>query len=178
MRVIGGIAKGRRLKAPKSIRPTTDLVKGAIFSILEVEGVKVLDLYAGSGALGIEALSRGASWVDFVEKEPRCCSIIKKNLENTGLSLKAKIFCSPVEKALNFLKGKYDLILLDPPYSSSELPSILEKIASSPLIDENSLVGVLHSRHSPLKSFYLGLKLIEERCYGDTLFSIFRKEKD
>ncbi len=91
MRVIAGRAKGHQLKVPKGTgtRPATDLVRGAIFSILETttsNWSRVLDLFAGSGALGIEALSRGAGWVDFVEREPRCCSIIRENLEKTKLA--------------------------------------------------------------------------------------------
>ena len=96
MRVIAGKAKGHRLKFPKgtATRPATDLVKGAIFSILENIASKqgrVLDLFSGSGALGIEALSRGAAWVDFVDREPRCCAIIKENLEKTKLTDQAHI---------------------------------------------------------------------------------------
>ena len=107
MRVITGKAKGHRLKAPKraATRPATDLVRGAIFSILEttnVDWTRVLDLFAGSGALGIEALSRGADWVDFVEHEPRCCAIIKQNLEKTKLEAQAHIYCCSVAKAISF----------------------------------------------------------------------------
>jgi 16S rRNA (guanine(966)-N(2))-methyltransferase RsmD len=89
MRVIAGKAKGHQLRFPRgtTTRPATDLVKGAIFSILDNladDWSQVLDLFSGSGQLGIEALSRGAGWVDFVEREPRCCAIIKQNLEKTG----------------------------------------------------------------------------------------------
>ena len=98
MRVITGRAKGHLLAVPKGVyvRPATDLVRGAIFSILEntaSEWSRVLDLYAGSGALGIEALSRGAGWVDFVDYERRCCGIIKQNLEKTKLGANAHIYC-------------------------------------------------------------------------------------
>ncbi|GAG96620.1 unnamed protein product, partial [marine sediment metagenome] len=94
MRVIAGKAKGHRLKAPKraATRPATDLVRGAIFSILETatsDWTQVLDLFSGSGALGIEALSRGAGWVDFVEHNPLCCGIIKQNLAKTKLGAQA-----------------------------------------------------------------------------------------
>ena len=99
MRVIAGQAKGHRLRVAKGTvtRPATDLVRGAIFSILETtvtsDWALVLDLFAGSGALGIEALSRGAGWVDFVERERRCCGIIKQNLEKTKLAAKSHIYC-------------------------------------------------------------------------------------
>ena len=98
VRVITGKAKGHQLKVPKGTitRPATDLVRGAIFSILENltdNWTQVLDFFSGSGALGIEALSRGADWVDFVEHKPRCCDIIRQNLEKTKLAAKAHIYC-------------------------------------------------------------------------------------
>jgi len=108
MRVIAGKAKGHQLRVAKGTvtRPATDLVRGAIFSILESmtnDWSQVLDLYAGSGALGIEALSRGAGWVDFVEREPRCCDIIRQNLEKTRLAAQAHVYCCGVTKAISFL---------------------------------------------------------------------------
>ena len=122
MRVIAGKAKGHRLKAPKTTatRPATDLVRGAIFSILEnraEDWSQVLDLYSGSGALGIEALSRGAGWVDFVEHNPQTCSIIKENLEKTKFIEQAHIYCWDVAKAISVLDKEYNIILVDPPYA-------------------------------------------------------------
>src|SRR3990170_477178 len=107
MRVIAGKAKGHRLKFPTgtTTRPATDLVRGAIFSILASltdDWERVLDLFSGSGALGIEALSRGAGWVDFVDREPKCCAIIKDNLTKTKLAERAHVYCASVEKALTF----------------------------------------------------------------------------
>ena len=112
MRVIAGKAKGHRLKVPTGtyVRPATDLVRGAIFSILETtadDWSLVLDLFAGSGALGIEALSRGAGWVDFVDHEQRCCDIIRQNLEKTGLTAQTHIYCCSVAKAITFLDKEY-----------------------------------------------------------------------
>src|SRR4030042_4002360 len=122
MRVITGTAKGHRLKVLKGtiVRPATDLVRGAIFSILEnttSNWEQVLDLFSGSGALGIEALSRGAGWVDFVDHAPGCCAMIKENLEKTKLIEHAHIYCCTVAKALSFLDKEYDIILMDPPYA-------------------------------------------------------------
>ena len=109
MRVIAGKARDTDLKFPKgtTTRPATDLVRGAIFSILEntaSDWAQVLDLFSGSGALGIEALSRGAGWVDFVESEPRCCGIIKENLEKTKLAAQAHVYCCSVAQG-TFLSG-------------------------------------------------------------------------
>ncbi|MFC1937600.1 RsmD family RNA methyltransferase [Chloroflexota bacterium] len=124
MRVIAGEAKGHQIKAPKlaTTRPATDLVKGAIFSMLETLASnwgRVLDLFSGSGALGIEALSRGAGWVDFVEHERRCCAIIKDNLEKTKLTDRAHVYCCAVSKAISFLDKEYGIILIDPPLFGS-----------------------------------------------------------
>ena len=111
MRITGGIAKGQQLKLPKNypIRPTTDRVREAIFSILAYlanHWSRGLDLYAGSGALGIEALSRDAKWVDFVEQESKCCATIKQNLEKVGLKQNSHVYCCSVAKALTFLIRK------------------------------------------------------------------------
>src|SRR3990172_784908 len=121
MRVIAGEAKGRPLKVPKTgtVRPTTERVREALFSILEAMGIewgRVLDLFAGSGALGIEALSRGGEWADFVEENRRCCATIQENLENTGLAKRAHVYNLKVRHAINLLSPAYDLVLLDPPF--------------------------------------------------------------
>lgn len=129
MRVITGRAKGHYLKVPRAagVRPATDLVRGAIFSILETatsDWSQVLDLFSGSGALGIEALSRGAGWVDFVEQQPRCCAIIKQNLEKTGLTAQAHVYCCSVARAISFLDKEYSIIIMDPPYSDKSIGKI------------------------------------------------------
>ena len=117
MRITGGIAKGQQLKLPVHVklRPTTDRVREAIFSLLtsyDCDWEKVLDLYAGTGALGIEALSRGAGWADFVDREPRCCAIIKQNLEKVGFKQNAHVYCSQVSKALTFLGSAFGVPLV------------------------------------------------------------------
>ena len=165
MRVIAGQAKGCILKSPKGrkTRPATELVRGAIFSILESaasDWALVLDLYSGSGSLGIEALSRGAGWVDFVEQEPRCCDIIKKNLEKTGLLEYAHIYCCGVAKAISFLDKEYSIILMDPPYSNPSIGRIIEQLADSKLVSDKSMVVVTHSPRRPLNSAYVNLNLI------------------
>ncbi|MCL0089708.1 RsmD family RNA methyltransferase [Dehalococcoidia bacterium] len=128
MRVIAGKAKGHSLRWPKDphIRPTVDLVRGAIFSALEslsVDWSHALDLYAGSGALGIEALSRGAEEVDFVERNHNCCSIIKENLKHTRLAERSRVYRMEARKALRTLEKQYTLIFLDPPYDESRVRS-------------------------------------------------------
>ena len=181
MRIITGTAKGHRLKFPKgtSTRPATDLVRGAIFSILEniaAGWAQVLDLFSGSGALGIEALSRGAGWVDFVEKEPRCCGIIRENLEKTGLSDRAHVYCSDVNKALSFLDKEYDVILMDPPYANTSIGDFITQLANSILIGNESTVVVTHSPRLVLQPRYACLNMIKEHRHGDSCISIYQKE--
>jgi len=181
MRVITGTAKGHHLKFPKgtTTRPATDLVRGAIFSILENitdDWAQVLDLFSGSGALGIEALSRGAGWVDFVEHEPRCCAIIKENLEKTKLAARARVYCCGVVKALSFFDKFYSIILMDPPYSNSSIGNVITQLATSRLVGTNSIVVVTHSPHLPLDSTYASLKLIKEHRHGDSCIALYKKE--
>ena len=181
MRIIAGKAKGHQLKVPKraATRPATDLVRGVIFSILETatsDWTRVLDLFAGSGALGIEALSRGADWVDFVEHESRCCDIIKQNLEKTRLAAQAHIYCCGVAKALSFLDKEYSIILMDPPYSNSSIGNRLRQLATSKLVGTSSIIVVTHSPHFPLDSTYASLNLIKERRHGDSCIAVYQKE--
>ena len=181
MRVITGTAKGHHLKFPKGTktRPATDLVRGAIFSILENiadDWSQVLDVFSGSGALGIEALSRGAGWVDFVESEPRCCDIIKENLEKTKLSAQAKVYRCSAAKALGYLNKEYDVILMDPPYADRTIGDFIKRLADSRLVGNKTTVMVTHSPHFPLEHRYAALNLIKEHRHGDSCISIYRKE--
>jgi len=178
MRVIAGEAKGQPLKVPRSVRPVTDLVRGAIFSMLDSltqGGGRVLDLFAGSGALGIEALSRGAGWADFVEHDPRNCSVIKENLERTGLKERAHVYCSSTKRALTFLEG-YDAVFLDPPYSLATLDTLVKEVAVSPCLKPGSVLVVAHSSRRPLGDSYDGVGRLKERRHGDTTVSIYKKE--
>jgi 16S rRNA (guanine966-N2)-methyltransferase len=180
MRVISGTAKGLHLKAPgRPTRPATDLVRGAIFSILENmtdHWDLVLDLFSGSGALGIEALSRGAGSVDFVEREQQCCAIIKENLEKTGLASAAHVYCASVGKAISFLDKEYGIILVDPPYSDPLIGEVVEQLAGSTLVGPETTVVVTHSSRLPLAATYGGLRMVKERRHGDSSIAIYSKE--
>jgi len=183
LRVIGGRAKGHQLKVPRSsiVRPATDLVRGAIFSILENMAGDwrwVLDLFAGSGALGIEALSRGAGWVDFVERNPRSCDIIRQNLEKTKLAAQAHVYCCSVAKAFSFLDKEYGIVLMDPPYSSLSIGNVITQLANSRLLAKDSIVVVTHSPRLRLKPAYGSLSLVKEHRHGDSCIAVFRKEAD
>ena len=180
MRVITGKAKGHQLKVAKGniTRPATDLVRGAIFSMLETitsDWSQVLDLFAGSGALGIEALSRGADWVDFVEREPRCCDIIRQNLEKTKLTAQAHVYCCSVTKAISFLGKEYSVILMDPPYSNPSIGTLLARLTTSKLVGTNSIMIVTHSPHLAPNSTCAALTLIKERRHGDSCIAVYQK---
>lgn len=181
MRVTGGKVKGTHLKTlpRRSIRPTTSVVRQAIFSLLDNSTAnwhRVLDLYAGTGALGIEALSRRAEWVDFVDFRRNCCDIIRSNLEKIGGLHRAHIYCCSVGKALGFLENSYDVIFLDPPYSDPSINDLLVNLAKSKLVGENSTVVLSHADRFPLNSDYDGLHLVKQRRYGDTFIFIYQKE--
>ena len=180
MRIIAGALKGRRLVALRgtSLRPTSDRVKESMFSILggEVNGKSVLDLFAGTGNLGIEALSRGAEWVDFVDREPRCCAIIKMNLEKTKFSAQSHVYCMPAARALSTLDKEYSVVIMDPPYPDTSIGDVVEQLANSKLINQDSIVVVTHSSRFPLKPNYGGLTQFKERRHGDSTISIYRKE--
>jgi len=181
MRVAGGEAKGTELKVPpgRFIRPTTNLAKKAIFSVLENTAFswhRVLDLYAGSGALGIEALSRKAEWADFVEQRKKCCDIIKYNLEKLGFSDRAHVYCCSVNKAIAFLSNNYDIVLMDPPYSDPSTSNLLAILAKSELTEANPTIVVCHANRFPLNSDYDGIHLVKQRHYGDTFVSVYQRE--
>lgn len=132
MRVITGTARGRRLTtlSGEDVRPTGDKVKESMFSIIqfEVEGRRVLDLFAGSGQLGIEALSRGAESAVFVDKEKASLAVVKENLERTGLSPKAELVNTDALVYLGMAGGRFDLVFIDPPYALGLIPKILPEL--------------------------------------------------
>lgn len=181
MRITGGTVKGTHLKTlpRRSIRPTTSVVRQAIFSFLDNSSAnwgRVLDLYAGTGALGIEALSRGAEWVDFVDRRKSCCDVIRSNLQRIGGLQRSHVYCCSASKALGFLKNSYDIIFADPPYSDPSAESVFAELAESDLVAEDSIVLICHANRFALSSDYRGLHLVRERRYGDTFVSIYQKE--
>lgn len=195
MRVIAGEAKGRPLKAPRGLatRPTADKIKGAMFSMLESwimaglgegedvwSGRRVIDLYAGTGALGIEALSRGATWADFVEGSAAACRAIEENLARTGLQSRGKVHCVPVRRALSEgyrrqLTAPYDLVFMDPPYGDPMIGEVIEEVSQPAFVKPNGLVVVEHSRRVSLPVAYGDVVLIKSRRHGDTCISIYAR---
>ncbi|MDC3952722.1 16S rRNA (guanine(966)-N(2))-methyltransferase RsmD [Polyangium jinanense] len=185
MRVIGGSLGGRRLVAPSghATRPTSDRVREALFNVLgDVSGAAVLDLYAGTGALGIEAISRGASRVVFVENGRPALAALRQNLASLGIEGTSRVITQPVTRALASLSpfGPFELILLDPPYAAlAEAARVLEAIAAetSNLAAPGARVVFEHaSRDAPPKPGRLVLD--ETRIYGDTAISLYTRAED
>jgi 16S rRNA (guanine966-N2)-methyltransferase len=171
MRVVGGEYGGRRLEAPRgrSTRPTSERTREAVFSMLgDINGARVLDLFAGSGALGIEALSRGAAHATFVDRGQPAIAAITRNLEQLGLRERAQITKRDV-RALERRSATYDLVFVDPPYAeASDLGPLLGRELLAQLAPGARVVSE-SDRRAPLE---LGLPTIRERRYGDTLIRI------
>jgi 16S rRNA (guanine966-N2)-methyltransferase len=171
MRVVAGEFRGRRLQAPRgrSTRPTADRVREALFSMLgDVSGARVLDLYAGSGALGIEALSRGAASAVFVERDAAAVAAIRRNLETVGAGA-ADVRRQDVLRFLAAATGRFDLVFADPPYDSAPRLAAPLSAALPAVLDENALIVTESSKRTPLE---LTLPLARERTYGDTRIAI------
>jgi 16S rRNA (guanine(966)-N(2))-methyltransferase RsmD len=139
----------------------------------EVEGREVLDLFAGTGALGIEALSRGAAHAVFVERRAPACQVIRANLQHTRLLAEAELLCMPAERALSALQRQFGLVLLDPPYADPRLPVILEMLGGARIIGAGTIVVFEHSPRFAVDDRYGRLVLRRQRVYGDTAVSIF-----
>jgi 16S rRNA (guanine966-N2)-methyltransferase len=171
MRIVAGEFRGRRLQAPRgsSTRPTADRVREALFSMLgEVGGLRVLDLFAGSGALGIEALSRGAASAVFVERDHAAVAAIRRNIEAIGVAETA-VRRRDVLAFLGSCRESFDLVFVDPPYDSA--PRLARPLSSAlpAVLSENALIVTESSKHTPLE---LSLPLARERTYGDTRIAI------
>ncbi len=176
MRVITGSARGRRLITPDGYdtRPTGEKMKEALFSAIhfDLENKRVLDLFAGSGQLGIEALSRGASYCVFIDNGRAATEAIKSNLEATGLIKSALVSAMDAEMFLSHSKDKFDIVLLDPPYKKGILLEIEDKLKN--VIDENSIIICETSRDEELPDVYASLPLYRDKRFGDSRLRIYR----
>lgn len=177
-RITGGSHRGRRLRVPKGtgLRPTTERVRGAIFSVLgagAVEGERVLDLFAGTGALGIEALSRGASGADFVEANGRLAQQLQKNLAELALADRCRVHRRTVARAIATLEGPYGLVFADPPYGSVDLDVLMRSLNEASLVRRGGLVVVEHRSTEPMADAYGRLVQTHDRRYGDTSVRIY-----
>ena len=174
MRVIAGRLGGRRLTAPRGLdtRPTSDRVREALFSALgDVSGARALDLYAGTGALGIEALSRGAAHATFVESARPALAALRANLGALGLASSTRVVALPVARAAAALPGPFDLVFADPPYAAlAEVPVALTALAAA--IAPGARVVVEHASRDPAPEI-AGLTPRPSRAYGDTTVTIY-----
>ena len=182
MRVIAGSAKGRHLAAPHGslVRPTADRVKEALFSILgsrvDLSGATLLDLFAGSGALGIEALSRGAAAVTFVEQDHTARGVLRANLERCGFLARVEIVGQAVQAALARLAGqgaRFEGVLMDPPYSKGLADRTLGLLATGVLVQPGGWVAVEHHSDDRLGDAYGDLRLTTTKRYGKTVVSLY-----
>ncbi|MGH8884032.1 MAG: 16S rRNA (guanine(966)-N(2))-methyltransferase RsmD [Egibacteraceae bacterium] len=177
MRVIAGSAKGRRLRAPKgrAVRPTSDRVREALFASLgdHIPGASALDLFAGSGALGIEALSRGALRAVLVERNPRAVAVIAENLARTGLAGRARVVRDDVARFCRAPGSSFDVVLVDPPYllGTPEVYALLGDLVAAGGLVRNGVVVVERDRRDPTSAAPapLGLALARTATYGDTV---------
>lgn len=178
LRITGGEHRGRRFSLPRGsdLRPTSDRVRGAVFSILGVEvvkGARALDLYAGSGALGLEALSRGAARVDFVEANRRRCVHIREALTALGLNGRGSVHNGRVERMLETLEGEYGLAFADPPYALSDWGWLMQALNRPGFLDDRGIVVAEHRHSTTMADEYGRLFLTTRRRYGDTAISIY-----
>lgn len=186
MRIIAGTGRGRPLSAPPGIitRPTSDRVKEALFNILgariDFTGISVLDLCAGSGSLGIEALSRGAGYCCFVEHDRSVLGVLEKNLAATGFIGFSECVGMDVVQAVrsnSIFRQVFDLIFFDPPYREELYFPVLEGVGQSSIMAPEALLVAECSTRNPLSETYGCLKHLDRRVYGDTALEFYRLEE-
>ncbi|HJR59488.1 MAG TPA: 16S rRNA (guanine(966)-N(2))-methyltransferase RsmD [Vicinamibacterales bacterium] len=177
MRIIAGTLKGRRLDAPDwpGLRPTSDRLRETLFNVLapRIEGVRFLDAFAGTGAVGIEALSRGASHVTFVEQDPRAQRLIEANLARCGVSDRHAIIRAGFAAAAGRLPGPFQILFLDPPYGAAELVHALETAA--PLVAGGAVLIVEHAKRDPAPEVVAGLVRTRALVQGDSALTFFQR---
>ena len=180
MRVISGKARGIQLKTPNGMvtRPTADRVKEAMFSIVQFDlpGAHVLDLFGGTGQLGIEALSRGAKSAVFVDQRNDACGIIRENLTRTGFADNARVFCSDYAAFLKKCGEKFNIILLDPPYAEEFLEISLKLITEIDILQSGGIIVTEHALVKELFCDFPGYTRSKDYKYGKTLLTLFRKD--
>jgi len=185
MKVTAGAERGRKLRAPRgaNTRPTGAKVREAIFNILgPLPSAPVLDLYAGTGALGIEALSRGASHATFVERDGRALAALQRNLREFELSARARVMDSSVAVALQRLSDektqKFSWVFVDPPYAAGEVEPVLALLSGGQVLDTGAVVIVEHDRHNLPPEQVGALQMVDRRGYGDTYLSFYRRQRE
>ena len=180
MRVVAGTAKGTVLKTPDgmSTRPTSDRVKEAMFSIIQfdIPCAKVLDLFGGTGQLGIEALSRGAKAAAFVDMSADSCRLIKENLKRAKMADQATVTCSDYLQFLKKNTEKFDIILLDPPYAEVFLETALKMITEIDILQSGGIIVTERPLGKDLPYEFSGYTRSKDYKYGNTLLTLYRKD--
>jgi 16S rRNA (guanine(966)-N(2))-methyltransferase RsmD len=180
MRVISGKARGVALSTPKGehTRPTADRVKEALFSIIQFDlpGARVLDLFGGTGQLGIEALSRGAKHAVFVDCREDACRLIKENLKRTKLESDATVIRSDYLQYLDRCKEEFDIILLDPPYAEVFLENALKRITEIDILQSGGIIIAERPLGKDLPCDFTGYTRSKDYKYGQILLTLYRKD--
>lgn len=180
MRVITGKARGIQLKTPEGLqtRPTADRVKEALFSIIQfdIPGARVLDLFGGTGQLGIEALSRGATSAVFVDGSEKACALIRENLRHTKLEQQGRVIRSDYLDYLKRCREKFDIIILDPPYAEVFLENALNLITEIDILQSNGIIVAERPLGKELPWEYEGYQRSRDYKYGKTLLTVYRKQ--
>ncbi|WP_141323858.1 16S rRNA (guanine(966)-N(2))-methyltransferase RsmD [Myxococcus sp. AB025B] len=183
MRIVSGSAKGRALAGPKPtsqhIRPTADRVRETLFNVLGqfLDGQRVLDLYAGTGALGLEALSRGAGAVVLVDQDREAQALCKQNTQALGFSAQVELLSQPVARGLDTLgrRGdRFELIFADPPYAARVVETVLEAVMAAGVLAPGGMLVVEHDKREEAPESHAGLTREDQRRFGDTLVSFYR----
>lgn len=182
MRVITGSARGRRLKELEGMetRPTTDRVKEGLFSVIQfdIEGRKILDLFAGTGQLGIECLSRGAASAVFVDRRSDAVKLIRENLKTTDLTDRARVVPGDSMEYLRSLREKFDIIFLDPPYAASLLEDAIAQIARFDILSPHGIIVAEHPVEKALPTLEKPYRLHRTYRYGKIALTLYRRDGD
>ena len=180
MRVISGKARGVVLKTPQGLqtRPTADRVKEALFSIIQFDlpAARVLDLFGGTGQLGIEALSRGAKQAVFVDAQDAACRLIKENLKKTRLEEQAQVIRGDYMAYLSRCADKFDIVFLDPPYAENFLENALKKLSEIDILESGGIIVAERPVEKELALNFEGFSRSRDYKYGNTLLTLYRKE--
>ena len=182
MRVVAGKARGIVLKTPDGLktRPTADRVKEAVFSILQFDlpGKRVLDLFGGTGQMGIEALSRGATHCTFVDESPIACKLIKENVKRTKLIEQSNVIQSDYQNFLRRCNQKFDIIVLDPPYAENFLENSLKLITEIDILQYGGIIVTERPLEKVLSFEFEGFSRSKEYKYGKTVITLFRRNSE
>ena len=183
--MISGIYRGRRLRTVEGlqVRPTSDRLRETLFNILapRIKGSRVLDICAGSGAVGIEAISRGASEATFIDKARQACSVIEANLKTLGIEREATVIKADAVAALKRLaqeSKQFDIAFFDPPYASEIYPAVMLELARSGLLSDGAIAVAEHRAKTPPELNYAGLKVFREVKQGDSQLSFYKMGDD